>query len=839
MNQADRPTDPAAPRTDHLSDPLSDPLPDPLTDPLSDDIPEPVDLFAEEPTVEVPASAPAVPPVEPAPWGEAPPLQRPLRPTGPAGRTASRPAARPLRRRPRCPPAVRPPAAPASAPPPTCRRAVPPPPSVPPPSMPPPAPQRSAAGSAAGPAAGCAAGSAAGPASAEPRRFMTATDFLDRRDEEQPIGPATWGWRGRVRRWSGGAIKPKMGAKEEAYQRDRRMIQKDFDGPRTIVFVNPKGGAAKTTGVLAAGYTFGTVRGGGVVAWDNNETRGTLGIRGTRGAHRNTTRELLEDLERFKDVGQSRIGDLGSFVRSQGDAHFDVLASDERPDVTGTIAADDFNEVHDLLERFYRVILVDSGNNMRAENWLAAVDAADLLVVTSTVREDTGYSGLWMLDALQDAGMHDLRYKTVTVLSDPSAKVDEKLADDLASVYQQRTRSVFRVPYDAALVAGSVMPYNQLSAETLGCRGSAPAPAWPRPSDDADPSRDVAVTGQRSDGRVSGMRAVVYSEPGPSSVLRVEERPDPTPGPGEVLVRVERAGVNPTDWKFRSQTMRGFDEVVPGQDGAGTVEAVGDGVESVRPGDRVWLVLAQHERPFGTAAELTVQPAARVVPLPENADADLGASLGVPAVTAHRALTAGDGVSRLGPGCVRRRHGAGGRGSGRGRQRRGPAGAVGRRVGGHHGQQRREGGARPGGRCPPRRELPHRRRRGRGARGGPGRRRPGGGGVARRERGRRPRGAAQPRHDLVLRRQRRRRGRAAGAAEPSPRTSDCQGVLLYPLAPDLVAVAAQDVNAAVAAGGCGWGRTPASRCTTSRSRRPRPPTTPSSSGAVGKVLLDL
>ena len=146
------------------------------------------------------------------------------------------------------------------------------------------------------------------------------------------------------------------------------------------------------------------------------------------------------------------------------------------------------------------------------------------------------------------------------------------------------------------------------------------------------------------------MRAVVYSEPGPSSVLRVEERPDPAPGPGEVLVRVERAGVNPTDWKFRSQTMRGFDEVVPGQDGAGTVEAVGDGVESVRPGDRVWLVLAQHERPFGTAAELTVQPAARVVPLPENADADLGASLGVPAVTAHRALTAGDGVSRLAPG---------------------------------------------------------------------------------------------------------------------------------------------------------------------------------------------
>jgi MinD-like ATPase involved in chromosome partitioning or flagellar assembly len=301
---------------------------------------------------------------------------------------------------------------------------------------------------------------------AEPRRFMTATDFLDRRDNEATLGPATWGWRGRVRRWSGGLIRPAMGAAERSYEADRAAIQKDFDGPRTIAFVNPKGGAAKTTGVLAAGYTFGTVRGGGVIAWDNNETRGTLGIRGTRGAHRNTTRELLEDLGRFTDVYQSRIGDLGAFVRSQGDAHFDVLASDERPDVTGVIHASDFSDVHALLERFYRILLIDTGNNLRAENWLAAAGAADLLVVTSTVREDTGYSGLWMLDALQDAGHENLKYKTVTVLSDPSPKVDEALARDLVQVYEQRTRGVHRVPYDPALVSGSVVPYAQLSAET-------------------------------------------------------------------------------------------------------------------------------------------------------------------------------------------------------------------------------------------------------------------------------------------------------------------------------------------------------------------------------------
>ena len=295
---------------------------------------------------------------------------------------------------------------------------------------------------------------------------MSATDFLERRTEQAGFGPATWGWRGRVHRWTGGTISPRMGAAEMQHARDRAAIQRGFDGPRTIVFLNPKGGAAKTTSVLVAGYTFGTIRGGGVVAWDNNETRGTLGIRGQRAGHGNTTRELLEDLERFNDVYQARIGDLGAFVRSQGDAHFDVLASDERPDVTGTIRAIDFTAVHQLLERFYRLILVDTGNNMRAENWLAAAETADLLVVTTTVREDTGYSGLWMLDALQDAGYRDLKHKTITVLSEPSSHVDEQLARDMVDVYEQRTKAVFRVPYDPALVPGSVIPYEQLTSET-------------------------------------------------------------------------------------------------------------------------------------------------------------------------------------------------------------------------------------------------------------------------------------------------------------------------------------------------------------------------------------
>ncbi len=147
------------------------------------------------------------------------------------------------------------------------------------------------------------------------------------------------------------------------------------------------------------------------------------------------------------------------------------------------------------------------------------------------------------------------------------------------------------------------------------------------------------------------MRAVVYSENGPSSVLGLVERDVPEPGPGEVRVRIVRSGVNPTDWKSRSGTPPAYDEVVPNQDGSGVVDAVGGGVEHVSVGDRVWLMLAQHGRRWGTAAEFSVVPAERVTALPDNASFDLGASLGVPAVTAHRALTSADGgPARLGPG---------------------------------------------------------------------------------------------------------------------------------------------------------------------------------------------
>src|SRR4051812_5057052 len=149
------------------------------------------------------------------------------------------------------------------------------------------------------------------------------------------------------------------------------------------------------------------------------------------------------------------------------------------------------------------------------------------------------------------------------------------------------------------------------------------------------------------------MRAVTYSRTGDPDVLEVGDRPLRDPGPGEVRVRIMVSGVNPTDWKSRRGAKAGeplpFPEVVPNQDGAGVVDAVGSGVEHFQVGDRVWLALAAYQRADGgTAQEFAVLPAERVFPLPGQAGFDVGASLGVPAITAHRALTvAEDGPRRL------------------------------------------------------------------------------------------------------------------------------------------------------------------------------------------------
>jgi NADPH:quinone reductase len=145
------------------------------------------------------------------------------------------------------------------------------------------------------------------------------------------------------------------------------------------------------------------------------------------------------------------------------------------------------------------------------------------------------------------------------------------------------------------------------------------------------------------------MRAAYYDSNGPArTVLQVAELPAPEPGPGEVRVRIGASGINPSDVKARAGATRkiAFPRVIPHSDGAGEIDRVGAGVPEARIGERVWLWNAQYQRPFGTAADYAVVPAAQAVPLPPNRSLAEGACLGVPAMTAWHAVML-DGADAL------------------------------------------------------------------------------------------------------------------------------------------------------------------------------------------------
>jgi MinD-like ATPase involved in chromosome partitioning or flagellar assembly len=265
---------------------------------------------------------------------------------------------------------------------------------------------------------------------------------------------------------TGGRISPRPSRRERSRLERERAVQRRLDGSRTIVILNPKGGAHKTTSTLLLAATLGTLRGGSTLAWDNNETRGTLGWRAQSTPHHQTAVDLLENLDRFADMSRASLANLDTYVRTQVDARFDVLASDEDAAASSTIDADAFDRLHAMLARYYRMIVIDTGNNMRASNWVAAVAAADQLVIVSTVREDTAASAAWLLDGLREKGFGAKIDEAVTVLASPSDKTDRRLRNRLDSHFAQVTAVVEHVPYDPALVDGGPVDFDALSPET-------------------------------------------------------------------------------------------------------------------------------------------------------------------------------------------------------------------------------------------------------------------------------------------------------------------------------------------------------------------------------------
>ncbi|GIG67925.1 MinD/ParA family ATP-binding protein [Phytomonospora endophytica] len=293
---------------------------------------------------------------------------------------------------------------------------------------------------------------------------VTADEFALRRAVKPPTPVATMGLRAVLRKGTFGAVKLPPGRKEQDVSRATEMVRRNFGGLRQVTVINPKGGAGKTVAVLMLAMTFGQRRGGYVLAWDNNETQGTLGMRAQQDFHVRTVRDLLRDLDQFRGP-TGRVGDLSQYVRSQGEAMFDVLASDESATAGEMLTSAAFGEIREIVSRFYKLIVVDTGNNVRAHNWQSSMDATDQLVVTMSARNDSAETAARALDHLEQTGRQDLVRRAVTVVSMPAHRKDL----DLPAVqrhFAARTRQVLLAPYEKLLDSGEPIRYGMLSQAT-------------------------------------------------------------------------------------------------------------------------------------------------------------------------------------------------------------------------------------------------------------------------------------------------------------------------------------------------------------------------------------
>ncbi|MBO4206032.1 MinD/ParA family ATP-binding protein [Micromonospora echinofusca] len=244
------------------------------------------------------------------------------------------------------------------------------------------------------------------------------------------------------------------------------VLRRDFGTPRVIAFANPKGGVHKTTATVLAAATVGSVRGRGVLAWDDNELRGTLGLRAGSARHARTIRHLITDLADVETRHGADLHDrLDDYLRHASDGSYDVLAGEESPRFAQRLDQFTVRRVLDLLRRTHDVICVDTGNNVESPNWRSVMQSADQLVLTTVPREDAAFSGDWMLDLLHEVGMGELADNAVTLISCPTPG-RSPLQTDLERHFATRTRAVAVVPYDPALEAGSSIEYHQLQQET-------------------------------------------------------------------------------------------------------------------------------------------------------------------------------------------------------------------------------------------------------------------------------------------------------------------------------------------------------------------------------------
>lgn len=265
--------------------------------------------------------------------------------------------------------------------------------------------------------------------------------------------PATHGWQGLLNHL-GFRLAP--GPAEQSAREDTTAVSQRWPGVRTIVVANGKGGAGKTPTTALLSAVLARYGGAGVVAWDTNQTRGTLGWRTEQGPHEATVLDLLPQVDHLLGT-DAQSADLAHFMHHQTEDRYDVLrsqpmelAADQR--ITPTA----INHVIAVLAKYYRLILTDTGNDESDPAWLQVVSHADLLVVATSTRDDHAEAGALLLEKLADRGPHEskLAANSVAVITQADPRANKTDIQRVTDGYATLSRQVVTIPHDPAMVDG-------------------------------------------------------------------------------------------------------------------------------------------------------------------------------------------------------------------------------------------------------------------------------------------------------------------------------------------------------------------------------------------------
>ncbi|MFC5268179.1 MinD/ParA family protein [Kribbella qitaiheensis] len=238
-----------------------------------------------------------------------------------------------------------------------------------------------------------------------------------------------------------------------------------FRRPVTITIANPKGGSGKTPTTLLLAGALGQARGGGVVAWDNNELRGNMHLRTHDTNSRSTVTDLLQAMQMLTQP-DARLGDVGAYLRHQVSGQYDVLTS--ATTTYAQIEAKDFDQIHRLLSRFYKVLVIDTGNNEGSSNWREAMKASDVLVIPIKWKSLSCAAAVQMLEELDHQGPDAQRLirRAVIAVSNGPGDVNKEVEKQLRPYFESRAAAVVDIPTDPHIAAEGPLDHSALQPAT-------------------------------------------------------------------------------------------------------------------------------------------------------------------------------------------------------------------------------------------------------------------------------------------------------------------------------------------------------------------------------------